>query len=258
MFTDVPTDTELAKGSTGPSDAALVDDVSTGDVDAFLELWRRHRQAAYDAARRRSRPGSPAETAVNRAFADVLLEIAAGCAVGGPFRLHLYRTLFADRLGEQCPDLPLVLRAFEALSAPSRTVLWYRVVEDEPMSTVALLAGAPTGDLHALQRVAEVELRTQWLAEIVEAPSTPPACAWMVPRIDLRPCGVLAPASEVRYDSHLARCTHCQQVVVDLAGVGPLLRRAVRTLVLVVRAADGDLEAPRPGAERRPAGSRTT
>lgn len=285
MFTDVPTDTDLARGSTGPADAALVDDVSTGDVDAFLELWRRHRQAAYTFARRWAPPDSPTETAVNRAFADVLLEISAGCDVDGPFRLHLYRTLFAERLVEERPDLPLVLRAFGALSAQSRTVLWYRVVEDEPTSTVALLAGVPAGELYALHRVAEVELRTRWLAELVEAPSTPPGCAWMVPRIDLRPCGVLAPASEVRYDSHLERCPHCRQVVLDLTEVGPLLRSAVHTLVAprqdgtsdghragaagapeAVDAAgaadaggdDRETEVPRPGAQRGPAASPRT
>lgn len=258
MFTDVPTETDLARGSTGPADAALVDDVSTGDVDAFLELWRRHRQAAYDFASRWSPPGSPTEIAVNRAFADVLLEIAAGCDVDGPFRLHLYRTLFAENLWDGRSDLPLVVRAFGALSAQSRTVLWYRVVEDEQKSAVALMTGVPTDDLHALQRVAEVELRSQWLAEIVEAPSTPPACAWMVPRIDLRPCGVLAPASEVRYDHHLDRCTHCQQVVVDLADVGALLHRAVHALVAARDEADAHDQERHRGTERRSAGSRTT
>lgn len=231
MVTDVPTGTDLTAGSAGPADAALVDDVSTGDVDAFLELWRRHRQAAYDFASRWSPPGSPSESAVNRAFAEVLLEISAGCVVDGPFRLHLYRTLFAENLWAARSEVPLVVRAFGALTAQSRTVLWYRVVEDEPTSAVSLLAGVHARDLYALQRAAEVELRTRWLAEIVEAPSTPPGCAWMVPRIDLRPCGVLAPASEARYDSHLGRCAHCQQVVHDVTDVAALLHHAVHALV---------------------------
>lgn len=256
MFTDVPTDTDtdLAAGSVGPADAALVDDVSTGDVDAFLELWRRHRQAAYDFAGRWSPPGSPSESAVNRAFADVLLEISAGSVVDGPFRLHLYRTLFAESSWGLRSDVPLVVRAFGALSAQSRTVLWYRVVEDEPKSSVALLAGVHGDELYALQRVAEVELRTRWLAEIVEAPSTPPGCAWMVPRIDLRPCGVLAPASEERYDSHLHRCGHCRQVVLDLADVSALLHHAAHALV-TPRDEDQDCRYPQ---ARPAAGSQTT
>ena len=232
MFRDVPAGTDLTAGTTGPADAALVDEVSTGGVDAFLELWRRHREAAYRFARRWSPPGSPAESAVNRAFAEVLLEISAGRDVDGPFRLHLYRTLFADNPWAGGTEVPLVVRAFGVLSAQSRTVLWYRVVEDEPTSAVALLAGVHGHDLHALQRVAEVELRTRWLAEIVEAPSTPPGCAWMVPRIDLRPCGVLAPASDARYDSHLERCSHCRQVVLDLSDVSALLHHAVHALVV--------------------------
>ncbi len=254
MFTDVPTGTDLTAGSVGPADAALVDDVSTGDVDAFLELWRRHRQAAYDFASLWSPPDGSSESAVNRAFADVLLEISAGCDVDGPFRLHLYRTLFAENPRATPSEVPLVVRAFGALSAQSRTVLWYRVVEDEPKSAVALLAGVHGDELYALQRVAEVELRTRWLAEIVEAPSTPPGCAWMVPRIDLRPCGVLAPASEERYDSHLHRCVHCRQVVLDLADIGALLHHAVHALV-VPRGEDQDCRYP---PARTTAGPQTT
>lgn len=254
MFTDVSTGTDLTAGPAGQADAALVDDVSLGDVDAYLELWRRHRQAAYRFAGRWSPPGSPSESAVNRAFADVLLEISAGCDVDGPFRLHLYRKLFAETLWLDGVEVPLVVRAFGALSAQSRTVLWYRVVEDEPTSAVSLLAGVHGDELYALQRVAEVELRTRWLTEIVEAPSTPPGCAWMVPRIDLRPCGVLAPASEERYDSHLHRCVRCRQVVLDLADVGALLHRGAHALVAP---RDDDQDCRYPPA-RSAAGPQTT
>lgn len=231
MTTDVPLDTDLSAGSTSPTDAVLVDAVGTGDVDAFLELWRRHRYAAYDLARRRAPACSSTESAVNSAFADVLLEIAAGRDVDGPFRLHLYRTLFADSLRSGALDVPLVARAFGALSPLSRTVLWYLVVEDEARSAVALMAGVPLDALHGLHRVAEVELRTQWLAEIVDSPATPSTCAWIVPRIDLRGCGVLAPSSEDRYDRHLATCARCQHVIHDLADVAGLLRRTAVSLV---------------------------
>ena len=191
---------------------------------------------------------------MNQAFADVLLEISAGCDVDGPFRLHLYRTLFAENLWSERTEVPLVVRAFGALSAQSRTVLWYRVVEDEPTGSAALLAGVDGDELYACQRVAEVELRTRWLAEIVEAPSTPPGCAWMVPRIDLRPCGVLSPASEERYDSHLHRCSRCQQVVLDVADVSALLHHAVHALV-APRDEDQDCRYP---PVRPAAGTQTT
>lgn len=231
MTTDVPLDPDLVTERDGPTDAALVDAVGTGDVDAFLELWHRHRQSAYVFARRWSATDGPTESAVNRAFSEVLLEIAAGRAVDGPFRLHLYRRLFAEDLWESPRPLPLVVRAFGALSAPARSVLWYLVVEDESREAVALMVGVPATDLHALLRVAQVELRTRWLTEIVESPTTPPDCAWVAPRLDLRASGALAPSSNARYDRHLEQCARCREVLSDLADVGGLLRRAAHTLV---------------------------
>lgn len=231
MTTDTPLDADLFSGGAQPTDAVLVDVVGTGDVDAVLELWRRHRSAAYALARRRDPGSASTESAVNRAFADVLLEIAAGRDVDGPFRLHLYRTLFADSLRLDVRDAPRVVRAFGALSARSRTVLWYLVVEDEARPAVALMAGVPTDALHGLLRLAEVELRTQWLTEIVDSPSTPSACAWTVTRLDLHRCRVLAPSTEARVDRHLAACAWCQHVVHDLGDVPGLLRRATLSLV---------------------------
>lgn len=232
MFTDVPTGRDLSASRASPTDAALVDAVGTGDVDAFLELWRRHRQAAYEFTRRWTSTDDPAETTVNRAFSDLLLEIASGADVDGPFRLHLYRRLFAEELWDSPRPLPLVVRAYAELSLTSRSVLWYLAVEDEAPASVALMVGVPETDLHALLRVAQVDLRTRWLTEIVESPSTPPDCAWVAPRLDLRASGALAPASNERYDRHLEHCEHCRGVSRDLSDVGGLLRHAARTLVV--------------------------
>lgn len=242
MTTDVPTAREVSASRTSPTDAALVYAVGTGDVDAFLDLWRRHRQAAYTFARRWGPSDEPTEITVNRAFSDVLLEITAGVDIDGPFRLHLYRTLFATDLDGSSRPLPLVVRAFSELSLPARSVLWYLAVEDEPSASVALMVGVPETDLHAVLRVAQVDLRTRWLTEIVEAPSTPPDCAWVAPRLDLRASGALAPASNERYDRHMERCEHCRGVARDLSDVGDLLRRTTRSLVVV---RDRDLQRDR-------------
>jgi len=231
MFTDVPTGRDVAASRARPTDAALVDAVGTGDVDAFLDLWRRHREAAYDFTRSWTSNDDPAETTVNRAFSDLLLEIASGVTVDGPFRLHLYRRLFADEPWDSPGPLPLVVRAYAELSLTSRSVLWYLAVEDEAPASVALMVGVPETDLHAMLRVAQVDLRTRWLTEIVESPSTPPDCAWVAPRLDLRASGALAPASNDRYDRHLEHCEHCREVAHDLSDVGGLLRRTARTLV---------------------------
>lgn len=231
MTSERPTDRHLAVPRARPTDAALVDLVGTGDVDAFLDLWRRHRQAAYAFADRWAPTDAPAQAAVNRAFSDVLLEISAGADVDGPFRLHLYRRLFAEELWASPRPLPLVVRAFTRLSATSRSVLWYLAVEGEAPETVALLVGTPAADLHALLRVAQVDLRTRWLTEIVESPSTPPDCAWVAPRLDLRANGALAPASDERFDRHLEHCADCQQVSADLADVGGRLGRAAHAFV---------------------------
>lgn len=242
MTTDVPTAREVSASRASPSDAALVYAVGTGDVDAFLDLWRRHRQAAYEFTRRWAPSDEPAEITVNRAFSDVLLELTAGVDIDGPFRLHLYRTLFADGTGHGPRPLPLVVRAFSDLSLTARSLLWYLAVEDEPPASVALMVGVPETDLHAVLQVAQVDLRTRWLTEIVESPSTPPDCAWVAPRLDLRASGALAPASNDRYDRHLERCERCRGVAHDLSDVGDLLRRATRSLVLVP---DHDLERDR-------------
>lgn len=231
MTSELPIDRHRAAPRVRPTDAALVDLVGAGDVDAFLDLWRRHRQAAYAFAHRWAPSDAPAQAAVNRAFSDVLLEISAGADVDGPFRLHLYRRLFAEELWASPRPLPLVVRAFARLPATSRSVLWYLAVEGEAPKTVALLVGAPAADLHALLRVAQVDLRTCWLTEIVASPSTPPDCAWVAPRLDLRASGALAPASNDRFDGHLERCAGCRQVAGDLADVGDLLSRAARAFV---------------------------
>ena len=248
MTSELPIDRHRAASRVRPTDAALVDLVGTGDVDAFLDLWRRHRQAAYTFARRWAPSEAPVQAAVNRAFSDVLLEISAGADVDGPFRLHLYRRLFAEELWASPRPLPLVVRAFTRLSATSRSVLWYLAVESEAPETVALLVGTPAADLHALLRVAQVDLRTCWLTEIVGSPSTPPDCAWVAPRLDLRASGALAPASNDRFDVHLERCADCRQVTGDLADVGDLLSRAARAFV-APRAPEAE-QSPSPGARQ--------
>ncbi|MGD9702165.1 MAG: sigma-70 family RNA polymerase sigma factor [Acidimicrobiia bacterium] len=244
--------TDLAIPGRQPSDDELVCRARTGDASAVGELYERHHDAAQAVARRIARNQDVADDLVADAFARIIDILGRG---GGPthgFRAYLVTSvrnaafsrssrssgtdLGEDALGVALetrdgslgsPDAgderDLVARAFLALPAHWREVLWYTVVEHRRPSEVAGTLGMKPNAVAALAYRARDGLRESYLQAHLQT-SIDPGCRPIVERLGSHVRGSLGRRERHEVDRHLGACSRCRALAGELRDVNEHLR----------------------------------
>ena len=229
-------------------DADLLAAAGEGDEAASDELFRRHHTAVLRYARGLVRDQHLAEDLTSEAFTRTFAAMRQG---GGPreaCRPYLYtvvrntavdwargarRTVVTDEVAEwasapedEPPDLDeldALVRAFRSLPERWQTVLWYTVIEDEPVGQVAELLGMEKGAVSQLAFRAREGLRQAFLAA---SSGGRPECAEFTAQL----------AASVRRPGrrrsralrqHLESCEECRRASREMADLNGRLRRAL-------------------------------
>jgi len=251
-------------------DRALVAMSRRGDTGAFSTLWRRHRLAAFGAARLASRTVD-ADDLVAEAYAVILAAIRRG---GGPtgdgFRAYLCATVrnLARRWGssrrelavEEVPedadadevldgqldslDERLVREAFHSLPRRWQEVLWRTEVEGLGPADIARRFDITPNAAAVLAFRAREGLRRAWLQAHVA--DMPPAgeCRWVLAHIGEHSRDGLRKRAAARVDAHLAACRGCRDIALEVGQVNARLARILLPLLAGGGAAAAWLGAP--------------
>lgn len=238
-------------------DRALIAMSRSGDPGAFSTLWRRHRLAAFGAARRASQTVD-ADDLVSEAYAVILAALRRG---GGPtgdgFRPYLCATVrnLARRWGsgrreltvEEVPedadadevldgqldalDERLVREAFLGLPGRWQRVLWYAEVEGlRPVDVARRLDITPNAAAVLAFRARE-GLRRAWLQAHVAGTSPAGECRWVLERIGEHSRDGLRKRAAARVDAHLAACRSCRDIALEVGQVNARLARILLPLL---------------------------
>ncbi|MFI7414899.1 ricin-type beta-trefoil lectin domain protein [Streptomyces sp. NPDC049627] len=232
---------------TGASDARLTEllraDTATA-YPALQELRARHHAPVLAYARLCTPNDSMARQLAAQAFTLAARQTARGVDPGLPWR-HRLLLLTARSAGTWAMDeraagldaglllvlnttgpsgpVPPMLTAFQSLSSRTQGLIWYGVVEREPVERTAALLGLTREDVAygiapALQQLARACLRTRL------ATSDDPDCPDFGRLIEeaARPD---SPRDSADLRAHMARCPHCATAYEELSA----MREAPRT-----------------------------
>ncbi|MEV3923416.1 sigma-70 family RNA polymerase sigma factor [Actinomadura coerulea] len=229
-------------------DADLLAAAAQGDDGASDELFRRHHTAVLRYARGLVRDQHLAEDLTSEAFTRTFAAMRQG---GGPrdaCRPYLYtvvrntatdwargarRTVVTDEVAEWASDsedeppdvdeLDALVRAFRALPERWQTVLWYTVIEEEPVGQVAELLGMEKGAVSQLAFRAREGLRQAFL---VAGSGGRPECAEFTAQLaaSVRRPGRRRSRALRR---HLESCEECGRASREMADLNGRLRRAL-------------------------------
>jgi RNA polymerase sigma factor (sigma-70 family) len=254
--------TETLQGTRPAGDPELISRVRSGDLDAYGELFSRHRDAALRLARQLAR-GSDAEDLVAEAFTKVLGIVTEG---GGPevaFRPYLLtaiRRLYVDRVRRDSrlmstgdmtvfdPGVPFqdtvvaqfdssaAARAFASLPERWQLVLWHLEVENQKPAEIAVLLGMSPNSVSALAYRAREGLREAFLsAHLADTSDT--GCRWAVEHLSGYVRKGLAKRDVSKVEAHLDACRPCTQMYLELTDVNADLRGILAPLMLGAAAA---------------------
>ena len=230
-------------------DADLLAAAGEGDAAASDELFRRHHTAVLRYARGLVRDHHLAEDLTSEAFTRTFAAMRQGHGPRDACRPYLYtvvrntatdwargarRTVVTDEVAEWAaapeddppPDLDeldALVRAFRSLPERWQTVLWYTVIEDEPVGQVAELLGMEKGAVSQLSFRAREGLRQAFLAA---SAGGRPECAEFTAEL----------AANVRRPGrrrtralrqHLETCAECGRAAAEMTDLNGRLRRAL-------------------------------
>lgn len=195
----------MVAGTGTHPDAVLAAAAGEGDESASDELYRRHHEAVLRYARGLVRDQYLAEDLTSEAFARTFAALRQGLGPREACRPYLYtvvrnaavdwvragrRTVVTDQVAEWAaepeddpPDvdeLDALVRAFRSLPERWQTVLWYTLIEDEPVQRVAELLGMEPGAVSQLSFRAREGLREAFL---VASCGGRPECAEFVSQL---------------------------------------------------------------------------
>ncbi|WP_081639693.1 RNA polymerase sigma factor [Actinomadura flavalba] len=244
------------------SDAVLVAAARSGDEQASGELFQRHHGAVMGYARGLVRDQHTAEDLASEAFARTFAALRDGLGPREACRPYLYavvrntavdwaragrRTVvtdevaqWADRPADEPPDVDekdALVRAFRSLPERWQTVLWYTVVEDEPVQRVADLLGLRAGAVAQLSFRAREGLRKAFLAASV---GDRPECAEYTGQL----------AATVRHPArrrsralrrHMDVCERCRRASAEMVDLNGRLRMALPIGLVVLEPSSGSL-----------------
>ncbi|QOR69736.1 sigma-70 family RNA polymerase sigma factor [Ruania alkalisoli] len=220
-------------------DAEALDRVRSGDLEAFAEIYKRHRPAAVAAARR-VLDETTADDAVQVGFMQVLQAVRSG---GGPnehVRAYITTSVrrAALRIGSRDHEAPLesydvlddrasvregavldqmlLTKAFRTLPDRWRQVLWLVDVEGHSLEDVGSRFGLNASGAAALAYRARERLRTAWLGAHVNSEGAPRECSKVVKHLAAWQRGKLSTRRSRDVEDHVADCHHCQGILLDL------------------------------------------
>lgn len=247
----------VAPEDAGPSDAELIVDVRSGDVDAYGMLFDRHRTAALRLARQLVH-GPDADDLVAEAFIKVLGVLQRG---GGPdvaFRAYLLtavRRLHIDAIRtvqrvrptddeaelDRAVDFvdPSTLGfergaaadAFASLPERWQLVLWHLDVEGQKPADVAPLIGLSPNSVSALAYRAREGLRQAYLQQHL-APTLDETCRATTAKLGAHVRRGLSVRDSSKVESHLDSCARCMGLYLELREVNGDLAAVIGPVVL--------------------------
>ncbi|WP_301173895.1 sigma-70 family RNA polymerase sigma factor [Actinomadura geliboluensis] len=230
-------------------DADLLAAAADGDEHASEELFRRHHTAVLRYARGLVRDQHLAEDLTSEAFTRTFAAMRQGHGPRDACRPYLYtvvrntatdwargdrRTVVTDEVADWAsapeddppPDvdeLDALVRAFRSLPERWQTVLWYTVIEDEPIAQVAELLGMEKGAVSQLSFRAREGLRQAFLAA---SAGGRPECAEFTAELaaNVRRPGRRRTRALRR---HLESCDECRRASKEMTDLNGRLRRAL-------------------------------
>ncbi|MEU9841075.1 sigma-70 family RNA polymerase sigma factor [Actinomadura sp. NPDC048032] len=250
-------------------DADLLAAAAKGDDEASDELFRRHHTAVLRYARGLVRDQHLAEDLTSEAFTRTFAAMRQG---GGPrdaCRPYLYtvvrntatdwargarRTVVTDEVAEWASDsedeppdvdeLDALVRAFRSLPERWQTVLWYTVIEEEPVGQVAELLGMEKGAVSQLAFRAREGLRQAFL---VAGSGGRPECAEFTAQLaaSVRRPGRRRSRALRR---HLESCEECRRASKEMTDLNGRLRRALPIGAVLLGAPSAPLGSLAPAA----------
>lgn len=218
------------------SDAALVEFTRAGVSQAYGELWRRHSGSV--AAVARSYTQFDADDIMQEAFVRVYEQILAG---GGPttaFRAYLgmtarniatnmskkrangevtgAETLFEAREASTPNPETFVLgnavtmTAFKSLPTRWQEILWYRDVEELPVSECGTYIGMSENSASALLKRAREGFKQAWIAANLDiGRNLSRECEWLIENLPKHMRGKMSVSGIERVQAHLEGCERC-------------------------------------------------
>lgn len=239
------------------NDAELISQVRAGDLEAYGELFARHKDAANRLARTLTH-GSEADDLVSDAFNKVLNVLLKG---GGPdiaFRAYLLtsvRRLQIDRLRSQKRDTPTddltpydsgvnfddpvisefeggaATKAFASLPERWQLVLWHLEVEKQKPAEIAPLLGMSANSVSALAYRAREGLRQAFLNEHAQD-ATDSVCQEIQPLLGAHVRRALSKRDTAKVEEHLDDCRKCMAAYLELADVNKSIGAVIAPVVL--------------------------
>lgn len=225
-------------------DAELIAAVRGGDINAYGQLFERHRDAAFRLARQLL-PGTESDDLVSEAFAKVLTQLQNGRGPDLAFRAYLltavrrlhidrYRSVQRERSTDDDATLDQPVEFFDLAAAkfergtasdafsslPERwqLVLWHLDVEGQKPADVAPLLGMSANSVSALAYRAREGLRQAYLQHHL-ADTGSGDCRWTTERLGAHVRKGLSNRDAARVDTHLDGCRRCMGIYLELGEV---------------------------------------
>lgn len=241
------------------ADDVLITRVRGGDLDAYGDLFARHKDAALRLARSLTK-GADADDLVSDAFAKVLNALQSGSGPDIAFRAYLLtavRRLHIDRargharatptddiaaLDQGVPFSDTAVAAFESSTAarafgslPERwqMVLWHLEVEGQKPADVAPLLGMTPNAVAALAYRAREGLRQAFVQmHATEEAETTQDCREVREQLGAYVREGLSKRDRTKVSDHLEGCRRCTALYLELSEVNSSLAALLGPIVL--------------------------
>ncbi|MBC7629931.1 sigma-70 family RNA polymerase sigma factor [Aeromicrobium sp.] len=244
------------------SDADLISAVRTGDIDAYGQLFDRHRDAALRLSRQLVR-GPDAQDLVSESFMRVLTVLQDGRGPDESFRAYLLtsiRRLHIDRIRaakrvrstddeaeldravefvdptEMTFERSAAATAFSSLPERWQLVLWHLDVEGQKPAEIAPLLGMSANSVSALAYRAREGLRQAYLQGHL-APALHEGCRATTGQLGPYVRKGLSARDVAKVEAHLDDCSRCTGLSLELAEVNSNLSGLLAPVVLGTAAA---------------------
>lgn len=240
------------------ADDVLITRVRGGDLDAYGELFARHRDSAARLAQSLCR-GAEADDLVSDAFAKILNALQSGSGPDVAFRAYLLTTIrrvHIDRIRAQKRTTPTddvaaldrgvpfsdtavanfensaAARAFGSLPERWQMVLWHLEVEGQKPADIAPMLGMSPNAVAALAYRAREGLRQAFVQMHATEPATSQECRVVRGQLGAYVRGGLSKRDNARVSAHLERCRRCTALYLELTEVNASLAAVLGPVVL--------------------------
>ncbi len=240
------------------ADDVLITRVRGGDLDAYGELFGRHRDAALRLARSLTR-GADADDLVSDAFAKVLNALQKGSGPDLAFRAYLLTTvrrLHVDRIRAQAKATPTddvaaldqgvpfsdtavadfensaAARAYGSLPERWQMVLWHLEVEGQKPADIAPLLGMSPNAVAALAYRAREGLRQAFVQMHATEPAATEKCRETRENLGAYVRDGLSKRDSAKVSGHLEECRRCTALYLELTEVNSSLAALLGPIVL--------------------------